>query len=413
MQVTQAEFWSEFLNAFRNIVRQYRRSLFGISAVAFGVIALLLTAGFVEWIFWAAREGTIEEGLGHIHVMRPGYLENGQADPYRYLTPESALQVPAIEKLPAVRTAAPRVAFTGLVSHGETTLSFIGEGVSPEKERILSPSLQISSGRNLTPEDAKGILLGRGLAENLGAKVGDTVVLMATTPAGGFNAVEANVRGLFSTVSKAYDDSALRVPLPMAQRVLRISGVHLSILVLDETAHTADMLTKLRADFKDAGIQFVPWYELADFYNKTVTLMSQQVMVVELIIAIVIILSISNTMTMNVLERTSEIGTCLAIGRRRLQILRQFLYEGLTIGLIGGTLGVLVGWLLATLISWIGIPMPPPPGMTEGYTGAIMLTPGLAAQAFVLALATTLLASIYPAWRASRMEIVDALRHQR
>jgi len=136
-------------------------------------------------------------------------------------------------------------------------------------------------------------------------------------------------------------------------------------------------------------------------------------MVVELIIAMVIILSISNTMTMNVLERTSEIGTCLAIGRRRLQILRQFVYEGLTIGLIGGALGVLVGWLLAALISWIGIPMPPPPGMTEGYTGAIMLTPGLAAQAFVLALATTLLASIYPAWRASRMEIVDALRHQR
>lgn len=413
MQGTQAEFWSELLNAFRNIVRQYRRSLFGISAVAFGVIALLLTAGFVEWIFWAAREGAIEVGLGHIHIMRPGYLENGQADPYKYLMAESELQVPAIEKLPAVRTAAPRVAFTGLVSHGETTLSFIGEGVSPEKERILSPSLPISAGRNLTPADAKGILLGSGLAENLGAKVGDTVVLMATTSAGGFNAVEVNVRGLFTTVSKAYDDSALLVPLPLAQHLLRISGVHLSILVLDETAHTANMLKKLRADFKDAGIQFVPWYEMADFYNKTVALMSQQVMVVELIIAMVIILSISNTMTMNVLERTSEIGTCLAIGRRRLQILRQFLYEGLTIGLIGGALGVLVGWLLATLISWIGIPMPPPPGMTEGYTGAIMLTPGLAAQAFLLALTTTLLASIYPAWRASRMEIVDALRHQR
>lgn len=104
--------------------------------------------------------------------------------------------------------------------------------------------------------------------------------------------------------------------------------------------------------------------------------MSQQVMVVELIIAIVIVLSISNTMTMNVLKRTSEIGTCLAIGRRRLQILRQFLYEGLTIGLIGGALGLFLGSLLAALISTIGIPMPPPPGMSEGYTGAIMLTWG-------------------------------------
>ena len=74
---------------------------------------------------------------------------------------------------------------------------------------------------------------------------------------------------------------------------------------------------------------------------------------------------------------------------------------------------MLVGWLLAALISWIGIPMPPPPGMSEGYAGEIILTPGLTVQAFLLALATTLLASIYPAWRASRMEIVDALRHQR
>jgi putative ABC transport system permease protein len=110
LQVACSEFWSEFISAFRNIVRQYRRSLFGISAVAFGVIALLLAAGFVEWIFWASREGTIQEGLGHIHVMRPGYLEDGQADPNRFLMPDNSAQLSAIEALPAVRTVAPRVA---------------------------------------------------------------------------------------------------------------------------------------------------------------------------------------------------------------------------------------------------------------------------------------------------------------
>ena len=120
--------WSEFISAFRNIVRQYRRSLFGISAVAFGVIALLLAAGFVEWIFWASREGTIQAGLGHIHIIRPGYLEDGQADPNRFLMPDNSAQLSAIEALPAVRTVAPRVAFTGLISRGETTLSFMGEG---------------------------------------------------------------------------------------------------------------------------------------------------------------------------------------------------------------------------------------------------------------------------------------------
>ena len=81
--------WLEFLYAFRNITRQYRRSLFGIAAVSFGVVALLLAAGFIEWIFWASREGTIQAGLGHVHVMRPGYLKDGQADPWHYLLPVS------------------------------------------------------------------------------------------------------------------------------------------------------------------------------------------------------------------------------------------------------------------------------------------------------------------------------------
>jgi putative ABC transport system permease protein len=93
--------------------------------------------------------------------------------------------------------------------------------------------------------------------------------------------------------------------------------------------------------------------------------------------------------------------------------MRQFLYEGLSIGLIGGVLGVALGWLLSLVISRVGIPMPPPPGMSQGYTGAIMLTARLGVEAFVLALGTTLIASVYPAWRASRMEIVDALRHNR
>jgi putative ABC transport system permease protein len=138
-----------------------------------------------------------------------------------------------------------------------------------------------------------------------------------------------------------------------------------------------------------------------------------QIGVINFIIAIIIVLSISNTMMMNVLERTSEIGTCLAVGRSRRQILRQFLYEGTTIGLIGGALGVLLGWLLATAISWVGIPMPPPPGMSQGYTGRIMFTGELGVKAFALALSTTLVASLYPAWKASRMGIVDALRHSR
>jgi len=115
----------------------------------------------------------------------------------------------------------------------------------------------------------------------------------------------------------------------------------------------------------------------------------------------------------SVIERTGEIGTMLALGIRRRQVLGLFLMEGALLGLTGALLGLLIGLPLAWGISAVGIPMPPPPGMNRGFTGQILITLPLLSQAMALALLTALLASVYPAWKASRMHIVDALRHHR
>ena len=88
-----------------------------------------------------------------------------------------------------------------------------------------------------------------------------------------------------------------------------------------------------------------------------------------------------------------------------------FVAEGVLIGLIGGVLGVVLGFVFAQLISTVGIPMPPPPGMARGFLGEILIVPELASEALILALVTTFLASVLPAFKASRMNIVDALRH--
>jgi putative ABC transport system permease protein len=197
----------------------------------------------------------------------------------------------------------------------------------------------------------------------------------------------------------------------MAQELLRVKGAHRWIVVLNDTEDTPRVLAAMRSRFAGNGLEFTPWYEMSDFYHKVVALLGRQIDVVKLIIAIIIVLSISNTMMMNVLERTAEIGTSMAVGRRRSQILRQFMYEGLTIGLIGGVLGMTLGCVLGIVISAVGIPMPPPPGMAIGYTGEILLTGPIVLEALLIALITSLLASVYPARRASRMQIVDALRH--
>jgi len=384
-----------------------------VSAVMFGIVALMLASGFIEWIYYDLRESTIHSRLGHLQVVRPGYHRAGQSDPFAYLLPAGSAELDAIRRMPHVRSVAPRLHLSGLASHGDTTISFVGDAVDPALESDSSRSLVIEKGSALAPGDANGVLFGAGLANNLGVGIGDRVVLLVNTASGGVNAVELTVRGLFSSVTKAYDDSALRLPIATARSLLRVQGAHAWVVLLDDTRATDEIASALRSRLPAAQFEVTPWYELADFYRKTVALFSKQVDIVRIIIGAIIVLSISNTLTMVVLERTGEIGTSMALGVPRARILGQFIAEGASLGVVGGIAGVVIGTLLAWLISGIGIPMPPPPGMAHGYIGQIRITPALTASAFALAAITATVASLYPAWRASRLVIVDALRRNR
>ena len=411
--MTVQTIWLEFSLALRNVVRQRRRSAVAIGAVAFGITALLLAGGFIEWIFMDFRESTIQSQLGHLQIVKPGYHDAGKADPYAYLLPDAIPELEAPNEARRIKTVAPRLSFSGLVSHGDATLSFIGDGVSPQDEAAFGKGVQISAGKNLSADAPLSVIMGEGLARNLGVKVGDKVVLLANTASGATNAVEVAVVGLFSTVTKAYDDAALRVPIATARTLVRTKGSHVWVVLLNDTSDTDRMLATLRGKLGQDKLEVVPWYKLADLYNKTAELFTKQIQGIRLIIALIILLSISNTMTMSVMERISEIGTSMALGVKRIGILRLFVSEGVLLGFFGGLLGLLTGVTAAAIISAIGIPMPPPPGMAHGYTGEILVTWRIAFEAFLLAVGTTLVASMYPAWTASRKQIVDALRHSR
>lgn len=402
---------ADFLLAGRNLRRNSQRTLVAVLTVASGIIAFLLAGGFIAWIFQDMREATIRSQLGHIQIVRPGYFEKGIADPYAFLLPADSAEQKLVERTAGVASVTPRLAFSGLASHGDVTLAFVGEGIDPERERPISSRIRIQSGKDLEGPEQAAVLLGEGLAHSLGVKAGDAIVLLATAANGSPNAIEISVAGTFATISKEYDDVALRLPIALARKLMRVQGATSWVVLLDRTEDTPAAVASLRGQLPAAGFELVPWTALADFYNKTVVLFSKQVSVVKFIIGLIIVLTISNTQTMSVLERTREIGTSLAIGQRRRVVLRMFLAEGVLIGALGGVAGIVLGYLLAALISFVGIPMPPPPGMAHGYIGQILISPALAGEALVLALLTTLLASLMPAWKASRMNIVDALRY--
>lgn len=400
------------LLAARNLLRHRTRTLISLSAIAFGVVALLLAGGFVEWIFWAMRDATINTGLGHIHINRPGYRVEGLANPSAFLLSPDAESLETVRKAPSVIAVDQRLTLSGLVSHGETTLTFTGEALDPDAHRIISNVLPVD-GENLAVDKPSGVLLGQGLAKALNARRGDTVTFVVSLPSGGINAVEGNVLGTFSTHVKAIDDSAVRMPLELGRRLLRVKGAHKWVIGLKETDHTETTIAHLRSVLSPGLFEVTSWRDHSDFYRKAVALMSRQIDIVAILIGVIIVLGITNTLTMNVLERTGEIGTMMAMGTPRSGVLRLFIIEGVLLGVVGGIAGLTIGFLLAQVLSYVGIPMPPPPGRDTGYSAKILLTVKLALVGLSVALVSTTLAGLYPAWRASRLPIVDALRHNR
>jgi putative ABC transport system permease protein len=397
----------------RNLWRHRRRSLIAVLAVSTGALAALLVGGFTDWLILDYREATIHSHYAHIQVAARGYFARGSADPFSYLLSQKRAEQLGLERMDHVTNVSARLRLTGLASNADATIAFIGEALDPSTEPVANRGLRIVEGEPLSPDVPSGLLLGQGLARNLKAAVGTRIALVATTKAGGINAVEGTVRGIFSTVVKAYDDSAIRLPVKLAQRLLRTDGVHILAVYLDDTENTDEVMYAIQRKYGKGDLEFAAWYRLADFYRKTVELLAQQIGVVKLIIMTIIVLGIINTQMMSISERTGEIGTRRAIGDASRHILRAFLLEGTLLGTTGAIIGMCTACVLARLVSEVGIPMPPAPGMAEGYEAQILISHFRLAETFVLAVLATLAGSLYPAWKASRIPIVDALRHNR
>ena len=406
--------------AIRNVFRNKVRSLITLAAIAFGCISLIVVGGFFEDTFLQMREAVIHSHLGHIQVYKKGYIEKGNVRPFDYMIENPDKIKKLISSIEHVKFITPRITFSGLLSTGENTVSVIGQGVAPEGEIAISIAetlegstsvVTIEAGENLSQSDMYDVILGKGLAKAMGSKVGDFIILVCNTIGGALNAMDMKVKGVFFTASKEFDDHAVRMPIAAAQTLLRTDKVQTLVVLVDKTENTNRVKKQLLHLVKDKDLELKPWYELADFYNKTVELYGRQFLVLKFIIAIIVILSIFNTINMSIWERTREIGTIMALGSRRREVLKLFLLEGLVLGILGGLIGITAGTVLAYLISLIGIPMPPPPGGTFNWVAHIRVVPELLFSSFFIALISSFISSFYPAFKASRLIIADALRH--
>lgn len=399
-----------FRLALRNVFRQKVRSSMTLAAIVFGVVGLVLSGGFVEDIFIQLGEAIIHSQYGHVQVNRRGFFEFGTRSPDKYVIERPAAVREKIAALPGVADVMARIGFTGLLNNGRADLSIVGEGVEPDREARLSTHLRITAGRPLADKDTYGILLGYGVASTLKLKPGDRVTVVLNTSAGALNSLDFEVTGIFQSFSKEFDSRAVRIPLAAAQTLLDTTGANTIVVSLSHTRDTRQAAERIAASLDAKVFEVKAWYELSDFYGKTVELYRQQFGVLRLIILVMVLLSVANSVNMGVFERVGEFGTMMALGNRRAHVFRLIVTENVLLGLIGGVAGVALGVVLALAISAIGIPMPPPPNANIGYTAYIRIVPAELAAAFAVGFAATVTACLLPARRITRIPVVDALR---
>lgn len=402
--------WMNFTFALRNLLRQKGRTGMTLASIFFGVIGLILSGGFVEDVFIQLREATIHSRLGHLQIYREGFYAQGAKEPYAYLIDDPAAVEAKAAAVPGVVDTMKRLNFFGLLNNGKTDLPIIGDGVEPAKEAQLGSFFFIIEGRQLMDDDAYGVLLGEGVAKSMKLEVGSFITVLANTPEGALNSLEFEVVGVFRTFSKDYDARAVRVALPAAQELIGVAGVHAVVVSLADTLATDTTAAAMKAAIGDDGYELKTWFELDDFYAKTVDLYKSQLGVLQFIILVVVLLSVANSVSMTAYERVGEFGTLKALGKRSGDIAQLIILENALLGLIGALLGVLLGIALALGISAIGIPMPPPPNSNVGYTALIRVVPSVVVVSFFIGFIATVLSALLAARGASRVPVVEALR---
>jgi putative ABC transport system permease protein len=401
--------------ALRNVARNRRRSFLTGGVVVFGFAAVALAGGFMSQSFQGLREGTIRNGTGHLQFADPAFFAGNEDAALEHGLSGSDRIAAILAKDPEVQEVLPRIDFVGLATNGSRSVPFLGTGLDPAPEaRTMDTANLLTSGRWFTNASERGVVLGSGLARSLGVAAGDSISLLATTPDGVLNAVDATVSGLADIPIKELDDRYLATTLGLASELLVASGrVSKLTVVLRGHADANEARPRLLASLHREGIDVAgkTWEELAVFYRQVRLLYLGIFGFMGLVLIVVVMLAAANTMMMAAAERTREIGTLRALGTRPSAITRMFVAEGLILAVAGCVGGALVALAVRAVLNHAGLTLPPPPGVSHGVVLHVNLYVAAYAAGALGMSATLVAASWFPARRAARMSIIEALAH--
>ena len=399
-----------FRLAWRNLWRNHRRTLIMLAAITLGVWAMIFMTALMRGMVSQMVADGISALPGHVQVHHPDYRDDPSI---ANLIPITDTELSArFEDAGFVKWASrvrvPAVITSEYESRGLTLL-----GIDPDTERDLTfVDYDTVEGRFLNSSDDSGVVIGRKLASTLNTQIGKRIVLMSQDPDNDIADRGFRVVGLFEANVQSFEENYLFAGKATVQKMLRIGDQVSEFVVLGDDYRDVEAEFEKVSQLVDGNVEVKRWFELDPYLGTMLGVMDGFVLVWIVVIFLALSFGLVNTLVMAVFERVREIGLMLALGMKPINILFQIIVESLLLLAIGLAMGSALAWVSVQPIkdgidvSIVGEGMDMW-GMSSVLYPELLLSDVVLANVVVLALG--FLASLSPAWRASRYEPIEAI----
>lgn len=402
--------------AWRNMWRNWRRTVIAMVAIVLGLILLILMDGFIKGSDEAIYGNAVRLYGGNLQIHATGF--RAKANRLPLLPVEDADQVVQIAMAhPEVMLASRRINTGGMINNRGESYPVTITGIEPSVEAPISLIAEnITVGRFLQDDDEDMIVIGKGLADALEVGEGDRITLTGKRKNESMRQRTMTVAGVFDLGLREAEKGMVFISLTEAQSLFNLRDQETEVTISTYAVGNENVVIgDLQADLQDYEVDL--WETLKPEIRQTMDVKSQFTTIFGLIVVMIACIGILNLMLMAVYERTREMGVLAALGMKGRQIMGLFLLEGAMIGVVGAAAGCILGWLVLLAINQAGgidLSVAAEMGEITALMGdhiyASTNLSDILRFGFMVAFMAAL-ASLIPAWQASRKEPAETLHH--
>jgi putative ABC transport system permease protein len=399
--------------AAKNVTANKKRTMITLAVIIIGIGSINIGKGIMAGMQKESELSVTQGRTGEIQIHRQGYFDASELNLLSYAISNADGLLDEIHQIDSVESASGRIQFGGLLAKGdETAVVVFCKAVDTVNELKVCPRIidNICEGRFLTEDDENGAVISDGLRRGTGAKIGDSIILVANTKDGYQNAVELEIVGIVKEKAAQANTRLVYISQEKAQELLYMENeVTEIVLKTDDGNHIKAVSEKIGQLLKSRNLKTNTWMDVSSFFVDVMEKQNLVVFALCIIFYCIVVSSIANTMFLSLFERKKEIGTMMAIGIRSGHVIRLIIVESAILGFMGSILGALISMVIIWILHNTGMSYKPPAGE---YLVTIypLINFGFILVSFILGILSAILGSIYPARKVLKVNPIEALR---